>query len=117
VSSRSAAGRGAADPPLVSATAPRVVALRGVGIHTTAALLVTAGGNPRAAALRKGVRPVHGHRAGPSLIGLPAHPRWDRHGNIALHLISLYALRGQLSAASRWNSNADFVGPVGRVWR
>jgi transposase len=35
---------------LVTATAPKVVALRGVGIHTTATLLVTAGDNPNGCA-------------------------------------------------------------------
>jgi transposase len=33
-------------PDRSTATAPKVVALRGVGIHTTATLLVTAGDNP-----------------------------------------------------------------------
>jgi transposase len=37
---------------LVTAAAPKVVALRGVGIHTTATLLVTAGDNPNGSALR-----------------------------------------------------------------
>jgi hypothetical protein len=91
----------------VSATAPRVVALRGVGVHTTATLLVTAGDNPeplrsvRAFGRFTGTAPVQPHRASRS----PAVGT-DRQDNVALHLISPSALREQLSAAFRWWQNA-----------
>jgi hypothetical protein len=53
---------------LVTATAPKLVALRGVGIHTTATLLVTAGDNPERLRSEGRVRPAHRHRTDPRLI-------------------------------------------------
>ncbi len=71
---------------LVTATAPKLVARRGVGIHTTATLLVTAGDNPETAALRGSVRPTHRHRPDPCLIGtdqpVPSLPRRGPSGQL-----------------------------------
>jgi transposase len=54
--------------PPVTATAPKVVALRGVGIHTTATLLVTAGDNPDRLRSARGVRAAHWHRPDPCFV-------------------------------------------------
>jgi transposase len=65
---------------LVTATAPKVVALRGVGKHTTAALLVTTGDNPDRLRSEGAFARLTGTAPIPALLrtdrAVPALPRW-----------------------------------------
>jgi transposase len=81
---------------LVTATAPKVVALRGVGIHTTATLLVTAGDNPQrlrsegAFARLTGTAPIPASSGQTNRFRLSRSG--DRQANAALHLIAVNRL-------------------------
>jgi transposase len=82
---------------LVTATAPKVVALRGVGIHTTATLLVTAGDNPERLRSEGAFARLTGTAPIPASSGQTNRFRLsrggDRQANSALHLIAVNRLR------------------------
>jgi transposase len=81
---------------LVEATAPRLVARRGIGIHTAAALLVTAGDNPERLASEQSFAAL----TGTSPLQASSGPRQrhrlnrggDRDANSALHMIAVNRL-------------------------
>ena len=81
---------------LVTTTAPKVVALRGVGIHTTATLLVTAGDNPDRLRSEGAFARLTGTAPIPASSGQTDRFRLsrggDRQANAALHLIALNRL-------------------------
>jgi transposase len=81
---------------LVTATAPKVVALRGVGIHTTATLLVTAGDNPERLRSEGAFARLTGTAPIPASSGQTDRFRLsrggDRQANAALHLIAVNRL-------------------------
>jgi transposase len=81
---------------LVTATAPKVVALRGVGIHTTATLLVTAGDNPERLRSEGAFARLTGTAPIPASSGQTNRFRLsrggDRQANAALHLIAVNRL-------------------------
>jgi transposase len=81
---------------LVTATAPKVVALRGVGIHTTATLLVTAGDNPERLRSEGAFARLTGTAPIPASSGQTNRFRLsrggDRQANSALHLIAVNRL-------------------------
>lgn len=81
---------------LVTATAPKVVALRGVGIHTTATLLVTAGDNPERLRSESAFARLTGTAPIPASSGQTNRFRLsrsgDRQANAALHLIAVNRL-------------------------
>jgi transposase len=77
---------------LVTTTAPKVVALRGVGIHTTATLLVTAGDNPERLRSEGAFARLTGTAPIPASSGQTDRFRLsrgsDRQANAALRLIA-----------------------------
>jgi transposase len=81
---------------LVTATAPKLVALRGVGIHTTATLLVTAGDNPERLRSEGAFARLTGTAPIPASSGQTNRFRLsrggDRQANAALHLIAVNRL-------------------------
>jgi transposase len=81
---------------LVSTTAPKVVALRGVGIHTTATLLVTAGDNADRLRSEGAFARLTGTAPIPASSGQTDRFRLsrggDRQANAALHLIAVNRL-------------------------
>jgi transposase len=81
---------------LVTATAPKVVALRGVGIHTTATLLITAGDNPERLRSEGAFARLTGTAPIPASSGQTDRFRLsrggDRQANAALHLIAVNRL-------------------------
>ena len=81
---------------LVTATAPKLVALRGVGIHTTATLLVTAGDNPQRLRSEGAFARLTGTAPMPASSGQTNRFRLsrggDRQANAALHLIAVNRL-------------------------
>jgi transposase len=81
---------------LVTATAPKLVALRGVGIHTTATLLVTAGDNPDRLRSEGAFARLTGTAPIPASSGQTNRFRLsrggDRQANSALHLIAVNRL-------------------------
>jgi transposase len=81
---------------LVTTTAPKVVALRGVGIHTTATLLVTAGDNPERLRSEGAFARLTGTAPIPASSGQTDRFRLsrggDRQANAALHLIAVNRL-------------------------
>jgi transposase len=81
---------------LVTATAPKLVALRGVGIHTTATLLVTAGDNPERLRSEGAFARLTGTTPIPASSGQTNRFRLsrggDRQANAALHLIAVNRL-------------------------
>jgi transposase len=81
---------------LVTATAPKIVALVGVGIHTTATLLVTAGDNPERLHSEGAFARLTGTAPIPASSGQTDRFRLsrggDRQANAALHLIAVNRL-------------------------
>jgi transposase len=81
---------------LVTATAPKVVALLGVGIHTTATLLVTAGDNPERLRSEGAFARLTGTAPIPASSGQTDRFRLsrggDRQANAALHRIAVNRL-------------------------
>jgi transposase len=81
---------------LVTATAPKIVALVGVGIHTTATLLVTAGDNPERLRSEGAFARLTGTAPIPASSGQTDRFRLsrggDRQANAALHLIAVNRL-------------------------
>ena len=81
---------------LVTVTAPKLVARRGIGIHTTATLLVTAGDNPERLRSEGAFARLTGTAPIPASSGKTNRFRLsrggDRQANAALHLIAVNRL-------------------------
>lgn len=81
---------------LVTATAPKLVARRGIGVHTTATLLVTAGDNPERLRSEGAFARLTGTAPIPASSGQTNRFRLsrggDRQANAALHLIAVNRL-------------------------
>ena len=81
---------------LVTATAPKLVARRGIGIHSTATLLVTAGDNPERLRSEGAFARLTGTAPIPASSGQINRFRLsrggDRQANAALHLVAVNRL-------------------------